>query len=374
MRPLMPAAQGLQLAYTLLGVGLSLGFLIGYLLTRLRLTLKIEQQRRSLASVESANAGLQAVLDSLETAAGTDRLTGAWNRRRFEEAASAEMALAWRRKEPLSLLMLDLDHFKRINDGFGHEAGDTVLAGVASAWKELLRTSDPLVRWGGEEFLVLLPINRLDGALVTANKLLEATRTLRFPGIGPITVSIGVAEFAPGESLESWIQRSDQALSRAKAEGRDRVVAADGPAVDTLELGPIIELLWEDAFACGHPTIDMQHRNIYDLGNALLAALTLGLPKEDVLLRWNRLVAHTAQHFNDEERILAAAPFPDLAHHAEEHQRLLELAKGLQASFLAGNADLGRVVNFLAVDLVKGHLLHEDSNYFKDLNLKPRTR
>jgi diguanylate cyclase (GGDEF)-like protein/hemerythrin-like metal-binding protein len=368
------STQVLLLACTLLGVGLSLGFLIGYLATRLRLTVQIEQQHRSMAAVEAANTRLQTVLGSLEEAAGTDRLTGAWNRRRFEEAASAEMALSRRRKEPVSLLMLDLDHFKRVNDTFGHETGDAVLTEVVRLWKEVLRASDPLVRWGGEEFLVLSPTNRIEGALALANKLLAATRALRFPGLESITVSIGVAEFVPGESLDSWIQRVDQALYRAKSEGRDRAALAESPAADTLELGPIVEIQWEDACACGHPTIDLQHRNIYDLGNALLAAMTHGRAKEDVLLRWNRMVAHTAQHFHDEERILAKAGFPDLAHHAEEHQRILGLANDLQASFVDGNVDLGRIVNFLAVDLVKGHLFNEDSTYFKDLHLHPRGR
>ena len=355
------------LALSLLILVPGLVFACGYLFARQRHQRKAERWHRSFASMEAANEGLKAAMESLEQAVGTDRLTGAWNRRRFEEAASAEMSLARRRKEPVSLLMLDLDHFKRINDGFGHETGDAVLVAATNTWRKVLRASDPLVRWGGEEFVVLSPTNRLDGAMTLATKLGEALRSLRFPGIGTVTVSIGVAEYAAGETLETWIQRADQALYRAKAEGRDRIVAAEGPAADTVEITPILELLWEESLVCGQPLIDGQHRRLFELANALLAALTLDFPKEEVALRWNRLLAHSAQHFNDEERILSRTGFPDLIHHAEEHQRLLATAREIQASVSEGRMDLGRVVNFLAMDLVKGHLMQEDSTYFKDL-------
>jgi diguanylate cyclase (GGDEF)-like protein/hemerythrin-like metal-binding protein len=348
---------------TALGMGLAAGYLLG----RQRQRRKVAGLRRSLGAMKSANAGLQSVLESLEQAAGTDRLTGAWNRRRFEEAASAGMALARRRRETVSLLMLDLDHFKRINDSCGHEAGDAVLAGVVRAWKDVLRVSDTLSRWGGEEFIVLSPSTHLDGAILLGGKLQEVLQTLEFPGCGPVTVSIGAAEYTPGETLEGWVQRADQALYRAKANGRDRVVAAENPHPDRIVDKPILEIQWEEACCSGHPLIDTQHRRLFELANALLAAYTMGLPKEELVLRWNRLIAHTAQHFSDEERILAKAGFAELIHHAEEHQRLLRIAQEFQLQPREGALDLGRVVHFLAMDLVQGHLMQEDSTYFGEL-------
>ena len=357
------------LSLALLGLGLLLGIGGGLWLGRLPLRRQITQLRRSLAATESANAGLQDVLESLEQAAGTDRLTGAWNRRRFEEAVQAEMALARRRRTSVALLMLDLDHFKQVNDRFGHEAGDTVLVAAAQRWKGLLRASDSLSRWGGEEFLVLSPTTGRDGAAILGDKLREALRAIEFPGVGAVTVSIGAAEYVPGETLEALVQRADQALYQAKAEGRDRVVVAENPAAEPQDLRPILELQWEEAWLSGHRVIDAQHRRLFELANALLAALTMGLPREEAALRWTRLLAHTAQHFSDEERILARSGFAELAHHAGEHQRILALARELHASFTAGALDLGRLLNFLAVDLVKGHLMEEDCTYFKDLDL-----
>jgi len=354
-----------------LGAGLGAGILAGLRLARRRYRQKAERWRRARTALESANAGLQSALESLEQAVGTDRLTGAWNRRRFEEAAAAETSLARRRRQPVSLLLLDLDHFKRINDSHGHDVGDAVLAGVARAWKEVLRASDPLVRWGGEEFLVLSPACRLDGALAIGAKLQEALRALRFPGLGPITVSVGVAEYGLGESLEAWIQRADRALYRAKAEGRDRVLAAEPAEGEVVEARPMIELQWEDAYASGHPLIDAQHRRLFELANSLLAALTQDLPREETRLRWNRLKAHTAQHFSDEERILARAAFPRLEEHAQEHQQLLLQGQAFQDDFARGALDLGRCVAFLVVDLVRGHLLQEDRSYFGILDGMP---
>lgn len=364
-----PHSQPALLSLALLGLGVLIGILAGLWSGRRPLWRQISQLRRSLAATESANAGLKDVLESLEKAAGTDRLTGAWNRRRFEEAVLAEMALARRRRTAVALLMLDLDHFKQVNDRFGHKAGDTVLVTAAQRWKGILRASDSLSRWGGEEFLVLSPTTSRDGALTLGNKLREALRSMEFPGVGTVTVSIGAAGYVPGETVEALIQRADQALYQAKAEGRDRVVVAENPTVAPPELRPILELQWEEAWLSGHRVIDGQHRRLFELANALLAALTMGLPREEAALRWTRLLAHTAQHFSDEERILAWSGFAELAHHAVKHQQILALAQELHASFVADKLDLGRLLNFLAVDLVKGHLMEEDSTYFKDLDL-----
>lgn len=352
--------------------GLGLGVLGGFQYGRRLYRRKAERWRRSFTALESANTGLQAALESLEQAVGTDRLTGAWNRRRFEEAAAAEISLARRRRQPVSILMLDLDHFKRINDNHGHDTGDAVLIAVTRAWKGVLRISDPLVRWGGEEFLVLSPASRVDGALAIGVKLQEALRTLPFPGLGPVTVSVGVAEYGLGETLEAWIARADQAVYRAKAEGRDRVVAAEQAVGEIVEIRPMIELQWEDAYASGHPLIDAQHRRLFELANSLLAALTQDLPREETRLRWTRLKAHTAQHFNDEERILARAGFPLLAHHAVEHQELLTRNQAFEEAFARGGLDLGGFVAFLVVDLVRGHLLQEDRTYFGVLEEDPQ--
>jgi diguanylate cyclase (GGDEF)-like protein/hemerythrin-like metal-binding protein len=323
---------------------------------------------------ELANQGLQRALGELEKAAATDRLTGAWNRRRFEEAVMPEIARAHRRRDPLSLLMFDLDHFKRVNDRLGHGAGDAVLAGTAQTVRLHLRASDALVRWGGEEFLVLTPATRLDGAMGLAEKLRSAVAAIDFPGIGPVTMSLGVSEYARGEDLEEWIERTDMALYQAKAEGRNRVVAAptpERPGDDSPAGRSLLEMTWEEAYNSGNPLIDAQHQRLFRLASALMSVLTEKRPLTEVSLRLKTLLAHTAQHFHDEEALLREVHYPGLAAHANIHAALLARAWKLEEEVNAGQMDFGRLVTFLAMDLVRGHFLLEDRAYASHLAAPP---
>ncbi len=327
----------------------------------------LDEARRT---AELANQGLQRALDQLEQVASTDRLTGAWNRRRFEEAVLPEISLARRRRDPLSLLMFDLDHFKRVNDAFGHSAGDAVVVGTAQTVLQQLRASDALIRWGGEEFLVLAPGTRMEGAMGLAEKLRAAVAAIDFPGVGQVTMSLGVAEYALGESLSEWIERTDQALYRAKTEGRNRTVAAaasNRPEADPSSERSLLEVIWEEAYESGNALIDKQHQRLFRLASALMSVLTEDRPLPEVSLCLETLLAHTAQHFHDEEALLRAAHYPDLTEHAALHASLLAKARALQAEVQAGHLDFGKLVSFLAMDLVKGHLLSEDRGYFSHL-------
>ncbi|KTG16335.1 MULTISPECIES: sensor domain-containing diguanylate cyclase [unclassified Guyparkeria] len=160
----------------------------------------------------------------LESMATTDKLTGAANRQAFDLLFEQARRVARRRNEPLSLITLDVDHFKQINDQHGHQAGDEVLKTLVATVQSEIRDSDTLCRWGGDEFLVLMQDADLERARQTADRLLEATsRRLRTPGGEPVGISEGVAQFRPGESADALIQRADLALYRAKHEGRNRV-------------------------------------------------------------------------------------------------------------------------------------------------------
>ncbi|MGE4534491.1 sensor domain-containing diguanylate cyclase [Halomonas sp.] len=161
--------------------------------------------------------------ERVTTMAITDGLTGILNRQEFGRLLEREMARASRYASPLSLIMYDLDHFKRINDRFGHNAGDDVLKTVAGLVGENLRDTDLHGRWGGEEFMVLLPETGLAAAGKVAEKLRLTIADHRFEGLGGVTASFGVAEMVPGEDSRSLAQRVDEALYRAKALGRNRV-------------------------------------------------------------------------------------------------------------------------------------------------------
>ncbi|SFD15899.1 PAS domain S-box-containing protein/diguanylate cyclase (GGDEF) domain-containing protein [Thiohalospira halophila DSM 15071] len=156
-----------------------------------------------------------------------DPLTGAFNRIPFEERIDAEMERVARYATALGFLVIDIDHFKAINDTHGHDVGDRVLVEVARRLRDIIRGSDLLARWGGEEFVVLLPETDLFGALELGERLREAIADRSFEEAGTITVSIGVAQAVPGESVRRLFSRADAALYRAKAEGRNRVLPAD---------------------------------------------------------------------------------------------------------------------------------------------------
>ena len=162
----------------------------------------------------------------LEEMATVDKLTGVANRQVFDTMFDQVLKSTKRRRETLSAVMLDLDHFKQVNDEHGHQAGDQVLRAVAETAKEQVRESDIICRWGGEEFLIVLPDCDLDQAATIAEKIRAAVEYRRVTlgwGSISVTVSLGVAELRNGERRDELISRSDEALYVAKAAGRNRI-------------------------------------------------------------------------------------------------------------------------------------------------------
>lgn len=195
----------------------------------------IQRQNEELARV---NQHLGTMNQQLERLATTDGLTGLANRREIERAMEFELDRARRVAHPFCLLLLDLDHFKAVNDTWGHQRGDEVLVNVADALRCILRNTDLQARWGGEEFLVVLLDTGREAGLRTAEKVRAAVEALgmRDPAGQPlpITVSVGVACFPEdGSESRSLFAAADEALYRAKQAGRNRVVVA-GPQVTGL--------------------------------------------------------------------------------------------------------------------------------------------
>jgi len=158
-----------------------------------------------------------------------DPLTGTGNRFAMDQTLEREIELARRQKHPLSLLMLDIDHFKRVNDKHGHTVGDEVLKAVANSIKAQLRNVDMVFRFGGEEFLVVLSNTTREAAAMVGERLRLAAMELTYPMLGypiELTVSLGCATLLPNESATSLVSRADSALYVAKREGRNRLAMA----------------------------------------------------------------------------------------------------------------------------------------------------
>jgi len=166
---------------------------------------------------------LKALNEELERQATTDPLTGACNRFKFDALLAAEIDRASRYGSRFTLVMFDIDHFKRINDTWGHQTGDMVLETVARLTRDTIRRSDVFARWGGEEFMVLLPMTPVDGTLALTERLRQAFERFAFTPVPQVTCSFGITEFVPGDKPGSVVKRADDALYRAKEGGRNRV-------------------------------------------------------------------------------------------------------------------------------------------------------
>ncbi len=155
--------------------------------------------------------------------ANTDALTGLHNRRKFTELLEQEVARARRYGRALSLVMLDVDRLKDINDKFGHDVGDSVLKAVSEVGRHMIRRTDHFARWGGDEFMIIAPETPIDGAQRLAEKIRRALEEEMFPSIGNLTASVGLTSMVPGDDAEVLVRRADRFLLAAKKEGRNRV-------------------------------------------------------------------------------------------------------------------------------------------------------
>lgn len=184
---------------------------------------EINAFKRMQKSLSEAHAELALKNRALKVAANTDRLTQLYNRQYLDTIIEKEHARAARYQTAFALILIDCDHFKAVNDTHGHQVGDTVLGEMARLLRETVRASDIVGRWGGEEFLLVLPDTGIASAARLSEKLRQTVETHEFPIVKHKTASFGVALLKPGEAISDFISRVDQALYRAKLNGRNRV-------------------------------------------------------------------------------------------------------------------------------------------------------
>lgn len=173
--------------------------------------------------VEARTLELSEKNRELEVLSVTDRLTGLFNRRKLDQILDEELIRSRRYAFEFSLVIIDIDHFKRVNDNHGHPAGDAVLVTLAEILRQRIRDADVAARLGGEEFVVVCRHSALEGSIVAAEDLREVIAGHAFPTIGSLTASFGVATYQHGDDVDTLLARADAALYRAKAAGRNRV-------------------------------------------------------------------------------------------------------------------------------------------------------
>jgi diguanylate cyclase len=190
---------------------------------------------QKLQKSSSTMQELKSEMESVRKEAYTDGLTGIANRKKFDMEIETMMAEAREENQPLSLIIGDIDHFKSFNDTYGHQIGDQVLRLVARVFHDGVKGRDLPCRYGGEEFVIILPETSAENGQRVANSLREAVKAKEIRNrttgetLNSVTISMGIAELGANETLKEWIERADKALYRAKKLGRDRVEQAKPP-------------------------------------------------------------------------------------------------------------------------------------------------
>ena len=338
---------------------------------------RLAEMRRCIELLQKQNRELQGSIAELDHLASTDKLTGAWNRRRLEESVDHEMDRLKRYGHALSLLVIDVDFFKRINDRHGHAMGDRLLVELAAQIRSVLRASDALTRWGGEEFLVLCPDTALATAAILAERLRMAVARMGFSTAEGVTVSIGVAECLPDDTWKDWFGRADAKLLEAKSGGRNQVrIACEAPVrggIEKTDPAKFVHLVWHRNYESGQETVDREHQMLFGDANDLLEAILAGRPERETGGIVDRLIQDVVQHFRDEESIITAAGYPDAARHAALHRDLASRADALITRFRAREASVGEMFQFLAHDVIAKHMLGADRDFFPYLKGPPET-
>ncbi|TXH88934.1 MAG: diguanylate cyclase [Rhodoferax sp.] len=334
---------------------------------------------RNVESLQLDNRKLAEVLKATEKVASVDRLTGVWNRHYFEELMANETDRVRRYGHSLSLLIIDIDKFKAVNDSLGHAAGDGVLKAVAQRLGLSLRSSDSLCRYGGEEFVVVCPDTPLSTAVVLAERLRSTVCAAVVEPAGTVTVSIGVAQYNAGEEWTQCLERADAMLYLAKERGRNRVqydsemTVPGGLHAAAVPTQPqVLQLAWHPSYACGIDQIDKDHIALFAYADDLLNAIAFAKPHTELCAKVDFLVEEVEAHFAREEQILARSGWPGTTIHQEHHRQLVTKAQELAVNFRNQVVEAGAVFEFLAQDLIAKHILLGDRHYFSHLvrNLK----
>lgn len=301
--------------------------------------------------------------------ANHDELTGVHSRRAFMSMARQLFSVVERQHKPFAVLMLDVDHFKQVNDTYGHAAGDEILKRFAANCMDCLRHSDLLGRIGGEEFCVVLPDTGSDGAAEVAERIRAGFEAGESGWQGHrlrATVSIGVSlRGIDAATLEGLMAGADEALYQAKHQGRNRVIqVSDGVTA------PSVKLVWDGRYRSGHEVIDGEHEYLFDWANTLLRKLQANANSPVIAADLRELLHWLTAHFRNEERILAELGWAGLDQHMAQHRALEARGEVLLAEVNAGDRKCAELLDFIVLEVVARHLARHDAEYFASLRFR----
>lgn len=294
--------------------------------------------------------------------ANKDHLTELFNRRYFVKYFEKEVNNFNETKEPFSVILLDLDYFKLINDEYGHQEGDRVLKEISKYLINSLRKTDIVSRWGGEEFIISLPKTSLEEGNQIAENLREGIAKLDIKGIKHITASFGVASMTLEDTKDTIFKRVDNSLYLAKFTGRNRVVSNEKLNIHNGDFPVNIE--WGAFFRSGNSEIDEEHNCLIDLSNNIILHAFNKENRDKVSKLFVELVEDIKKHFKNEEDILENYNYDDLLEHKKTHDDLIEKTKNMMKRFEKKEIDSLDVAKYVIQEVVVGHIVKSDFDYY----------
>ena len=299
---------------------------------------------------------------SMESLAMLDPLTKLNNRNRLEMDMIDYIELGNRQGLEVSLLLVDLDHFKEINDQYGHNVGDHVLTTTAKIIANSLRSDDRVYRWGGDEFLILAPHTDLLGASQLAQRILDQLSTVKLLDIKQLSASIGCAQHFLHETKEDWFKRVDLTMYKAKQAGRNRYEA--WPNTESLPI-TIARLSWVDSLNSGIEALDLQHKALVNLSNELYDRLIASESVSSLDQVLDQVLVDLCDHFIYESNLMKTKGFPLVEEHMKIHERLVIEYDQLRLQLKTGETNLAAFFNFVSVKIVAEHIVKEDTKFFE---------
>lgn len=299
----------------------------------------------------------------------TDQLTGLKNRYFLYDIFDVEINNAEFYNSPLSIILIDLDFFKFVNDSYGHPIGDAVLKHVASIMQNSIRKTDTLIRMGGEEFLVLLPRSDKMVAKEIAERMRLSLASSPHPIAGKITASFGVTSIAKDDNLDLMYKRADEALYRAKGSGRNCVVCYDENTIVRASFASA-SLNWNSELESGDLVVDEQHKNLIEIANRLLSMAFVYTDKKVVEEQLTQLKNAILEHFDYEEKVQEKVHYPDVEKHRKLHKQLKNKINAIFNELQEGRLKPSEIFAFMLDEVVIEHMEKEDVKFFPYIKAK----
>lgn len=295
-----------------------------------------------------------------------DLLTGVYNRNFFMDNYDRKVAESLREGQPFSLILMDIDHFKDINDRYGHLKGDQVLKEIANLLKLSLRESDIICRWGGEEFIILCVNTDLEKAVIVAEKVRQSIETCKFKVVNRVTASIGVTQWHAGDKKDDAFKRVDNSLYLAKLTGRNKVIAEE--KIQFVKDGIPVNIEWGPFFRSGDPRLDIEHQNIIDISNEIINSCFIEGNEAVVIDLFKKFIKVNKEHFKNEEELLDLFAYEKTSEHAEIHKELISKSEKLLKKLILRKVEPVDVAEYLIQEVVIGHLVKQDFEFFHIFN------